>query len=88
MTYISDSLPADLRAGSAAVWLDATSTQLEGDQTGADLASFNIIRIMRSTVGRVCPGLQRGKALLPRGVGCPNLQASPPTPPKIARTFI
>jgi hypothetical protein len=55
MTYISVTLCADLRAGSAAVWHGAGAVQPEGDMTPADFAPFNIIRIMRSTIARVAP---------------------------------
>lgn len=88
MTYISVTLCADLRAGSAAVWLDAGSTQPEGDMTPADFAPFNIIRIMRTTCGRVCPGFAGEKRNEPGGRGLQFFKARPPTPPKIARTFI
>ena len=82
MTYISVTLCADLRAGSAAVWHGAGAVQPEGDMTPADFAPFNIIRIMRSTCSRAYPLFRWGKTECAGGEGSSIFQGPAPHPPE------
>lgn len=80
MTYISVTLCADLRAGSVAVWHGAGAVQPEGDMTPADLARFNIIRIMRTAYGRVPPVFAQEKRKGHGGGVSKNHRGHPPPP--------